>query len=99
MIAMVIAVSGLLFCIGAAGVLLNRAHAVRMLLAFELMILASFMVIAAGAAPRVDPNGYALAFFVLTVAAAESAIGLALLIVYYRLRGSVRIDSMRTLRG
>ena len=97
--AWVIVFAAALFFIGILGVLFNRTHAVRLLLAFELIILAAFLVVSAAAAARNDPHGYAFGFLVLTAAAAESALGLALLIAYHRIRGTEAIDDMRRLQG
>ncbi len=88
-----------LFCIAVAGVFLNRKNVIVLLMAIELMLLAVNTNFVAFARYLGDTTGQVFVFFVLTVAAAEAAIGLAILVVLFRNRGSINVDDMDRMRG
>jgi NADH:ubiquinone oxidoreductase subunit K len=88
-----------LFLIGVWGIFLNRKNILLLLMAIELMLLAINYNFVVTSILIDDLTGQIFALFVLTVAAAESAIGLALLMIYYRVRGSISIDFIRLLKG
>lgn len=87
------------FTTGAVGIVLNRRNVIMMLMAVELMLLAANLNLVAFSAWLGDPAGQVFALFVLTVAAAEAAVGLAILIVYFRARGSIAVEDIAGLRG
>lgn len=92
-----LALSGLLFAIGVVGVLLRR-NAIVMFMCIELMLNAvnlSFVALA----QRLGPEGHAIVFFVMAVAAAEAAVGLAIMIAIYRHKESVNVKEINLLRG
>jgi NADH-quinone oxidoreductase subunit K len=89
----------LLFFIGISGIFLNRKNIIILLMSVELMLLAINLTFIVFSVFLDDVVGQVFALFVLTVAAAESAIGLALLVVYYRVRGTIAIGSIRLMRG
>ena len=86
------------FVIGVMGVVFNRKSILLVLLCLELLLLAINLQFLSLASLLHDVEGQIFAFFVLTVAAAESAIGLALLVVYYRLMGTIGGEYMNLLR-
>jgi NADH:ubiquinone oxidoreductase subunit K len=88
-----------LFLLGVWGIFLNRKNIIILLLAIELMLLSINYNFVITSVLIDDLTGQLFALLVLTVAAAESAIGLALLMVYYRVRGSISIDFIRLLKG
>jgi NADH:ubiquinone oxidoreductase subunit K len=88
-----------LFLLGILGIFLNRKNIIILLLAIELMLLAINYNFVVTSVLIDDLVGQIFALLVLTVAAAESAIGLALLMIYYRVRGSISIDFIRLLKG
>ena len=92
-------VSTLLFLIGLSGIMLNRKNIVLMLMSLELMLLAINFNFIIFSFFLDDIVGQIFALFVLTVAAAESALGLAILLIYYRIRGTVSIDFVNLLKG
>ena len=95
----VLALSGILFAIAVAGVFLNRRNIIVLLMCIELMLLAvNFNFIAFGRWLG-DLGGQVFVFFILTVAAAESAIGLAILVVLFRNLRSINVDDMGSLKG
>jgi NADH-quinone oxidoreductase subunit K len=89
----------ILFAISVVGIFLNRKNLLVLLMTIELMLLAVNMNFVAFSHFLGDLSGQIFVFFILTVAAAESAIGLAMLVVYYKLTGSISIDRMVLLRG
>ena len=91
--------SALLFAISIAGIFLNRKNIIVLLMAIELMLLAVNMNFIAFAHFMNDIHGQVFVFFILTVAAAESAIGLAILVVLFRNHGTINVDDIGTLRG
>jgi NADH-quinone oxidoreductase subunit K len=91
--------SALLFALGVAGIFLNRKNVIVMLMSVELILLAVNLNFVAFAMSLNDLAGQIFALFVLTVAAAEAAIGLAILVVYFRNRGSIAVDDMNMMKG
>ena len=89
----------ILFCISVAGIFINRKNVIILLMAIELMLLAVNMNFVAFSRYLGDPAGQVFVFFILTVAAAESAIGLAILVVLFRNRSSIAVDELDTLKG
>ena len=91
--------SFILFLIGILGIFLNRKNLLLMLMSIELLLLAINLNFLFFSLWIDDLMGHLFTLFILTVAAAESAIGLALLVVYYRVRGNISIEYMNLLRG
>src|SRR5262245_5369228 len=92
-------VAAILFTLGIFGIFLNRKNVIIILMAVELMLLAVNINLVAFSAYLGDLVGQVFAMFVLTVAAAEAAIGLAILVVYFRNRGSIEVDDINMMRG
>lgn len=91
--------SALLFIIGVVGVIANRRNIIVMLMAVELILLSVNINFVAFAAHLGDLNGQIFTIFILTVAAAEAAIGLAILVAYFRNQGNISIDEVSHLKG
>jgi len=91
--------SALLFAIAVAGVFLNRKNLILLLMCVELLLLAANFNFIAFSRYLGDPNGQVFVFFILTVAAAESAIGLAILVVLFRERRTIEVEDINTLKG
>ena len=89
----------ILFALSIVGIFLNRRNLIVLLMAIELMLLSVSMNFVAFAHYLGDLHGQVFVFFILTVAASESAIGLAILVLLFRTRGSVRADAMGQLKG
>ena len=89
--------AALIFTIGLAGVLLKR-NALIIMMSVELMLNAANLTFLAFARQSGDVSGHAIAFFVIAVAAAEAAVGLAVVIAIYRSRGAINVDEVRALR-
>lgn len=89
----------ILFCISMAGIFLNRKNVIILLMAIELMLLAVNMNFIAFSHYLGDSAGQVFVFFILTVAAAEAAIGLAILVVLFRNRGTINVGELTTLKG
>ena len=92
-------VSPVLFVIGVLGIFLNRRNVILMLMAIELLLLSVHINLVAFSAYLGDMKGQIFAMFVLTVAAAEAAIGLAILVIFFRRRGSIAVDDADRMRG
>ena len=92
-------VAAILFTLGVFGIFLNRKNVIIILMSIELMLLAVNINFVAFSAALGDLVGQVFAMFVLTVAAAEAAIGLAILVVYFRNRGSIEVEGISTLKG
>lgn len=92
-------VSALLFVIGVFGIFLNKKNVIIILMSVELILLAVNLNFVAFSAHLQDLNGQVFALFVLTVAAAEAAIGLAILVVFYRNRGSIAVEDVNMMKG
>lgn len=91
--------AGLLFLLGILGIFLNRKNVIIILMSIELMLLAVNLNFVAFSAFLGDLSGQVFSLFVLTVAAAEAAIGLAILVVYFRNRGSIAVDDINLMKG
>jgi NADH-quinone oxidoreductase subunit K len=91
--------SGVLFAISVAGMFINRKNLILLLMCVELLLLAVNFNFVAFSRYLDDINGQIFVFFVLTVAAAESAIGLAILVVLFRERRSINVEDLSTLKG
>jgi NADH-quinone oxidoreductase subunit K len=89
----------LLFAIGVVGIFMNRKNLIVLLMAIELMLLAVNMNFIAFAHHWNDLSGQVFVFFILTVAAAESAIGLAILVALFRNLRSINVDDLGSLKG
>ena len=89
----------ILFAISVVGIFLNRKNLIVLLMAIELMLLAVNMNFVAFSHFLGDLSGQIFVFFILTVAAAESAIGLAILVVLFRSLKSIHVDDLRSLKG
>jgi|SRR5437868_14415490 NADH-quinone oxidoreductase subunit K len=92
-------VAALLFTIGVFGIFINRKNVIVILMSIELILLAVNINLVAFSAFLGNLTGQVFALFVLTVAAAESAIGLAVLVVYFRNRGSIAVDDINMMKG
>ena len=94
-----LSLGGLLFAMSVIGIYLNRRNLIVLLMAIELMLLAVNMNFIAFSHYLGDMAGQVFVFFILTVAAAESAIGLAILVVLFRNRATINVDELDTLKG
>lgn len=92
-------VSTILFLLGISGIFLNRKNVIIMLMSIELMLLAINFNFIIFSVYLDDLMGQMFALFILTVAAAESAIGLAILVVYYRIRGTIAVEFVNLMKG
>ena len=92
-------VAAILFTIGIFGIFLNRKNVIIILMSVELMLLAVNINLVAFSSYLHDMVGQIFAMFVLTVAAAEAAIGLAILVVYFRNRGSIAVEDINMMNG
>jgi NADH-quinone oxidoreductase subunit K len=95
----VLSLSGVLFSIAVAGIFLNRKNIIVLLMCIELMLLAVNFNFVAFSRFSGDISGQIFVFFILTVAAAEAAIGLAILVVLFRERRSIDVEDIDTLQG
>ena len=93
-----VGLSAVLFLIGALGVLIRR-NPIVIFMSVELMLNSANLVLVAYAREYAEVNGQILVFFVMTVAAAEVAVGLALIVAIFRTRKSIDIDQMNTMKG
>lgn len=91
--------AALLFCISVAGIFINRKNVIILLMCIELLLLSVNINFVAFAHFLHDLNGQVFVFFILTVAAAESAIGLAILVVLFRNRKTINVADLDTLKG
>ena len=89
----------ILFTLGVFGIFLNRKNVIIIMMSIELILLAVNLNFVAFSASLHDLVGQVFAMFVLTVAAAEAAIGLAIIVVYFRNRGSIEVDDINMMRG
>lgn len=92
-------VAAVLFSFGAVGIFLNRKNVITILMCIELMLLAVNINLAAFSQLHDDISGQIFAMFILTVAAAEAAIGLAILVVYFRNRGNIAVSDVNMMKG
>lgn len=94
-----LSVAAMLFTLGIFGIFLNRKNVIVILMSVELMLLAVNINLVAFSAFLNDLTGQIFALFVLTVAAAEAAIGLAIVVVYFRNKGSIAVDDIHAMKG
>ncbi|MEG3165973.1 NADH-quinone oxidoreductase subunit NuoK [Sphingomonas sp. PB2P19] len=92
-------VAAILFTMGVLGIFLNRKNLIVILMAIELILLAVNLNLVAFSAYLHDLVGQVFAMFVLTVAAGEAAIGLAILVIYFRGRGTIAVDDVNRMKG
>ena len=92
-------VAAILFTIGVFGIFLNRKNVIIILMSIELMLLAVNINFVAFSASLDDLAGQVFALLILTVAAAEAAIGLAILVVYFRNRGTIAVEDVNVMKG
>ena len=94
-----LAVAAILFTIGVIGIFLNRKNIIIILMSVELILLAVNINFVAFSTYLGDLVGQVFALFILTVAAAEAAIGLAILVVYFRNRGTIAVEDVNMMKG
>ena len=94
-----LAVGAILFTTGILGIFLNRKNIIVILMSIELILLAVNLNFVAFSAALGDLAGQVMAMFVLTVAAAEAAIGLAIVVIYFRNRGSIQVEDVNLMKG
>jgi NADH-quinone oxidoreductase subunit K len=92
-------VAAILFTIGVFGIFINRKNVIIILMSIELILLAVNINLVAFSAFQGNLAGQIFALFVLTVAAAEAAIGLAILVVYFRNRGTIAVEDINMMKG
>jgi NADH-quinone oxidoreductase subunit K len=91
--------SSLLFTIGICGIFLNRKNIITILMSIELILLSVNINFVAFSVKLGDLTGQIFAVFILTVAAAEAAIGLAILVIYFRNRGTIAVEDVNMMKG
>ena len=94
-----LSLAAIIFAIGLAGVFLNRKNIIVILMSIELILLAVNINLVSFSIFINDLTGQIFTLFILTVAAAEAAIGLAIIVVYYRNRGSIRVEDIHGMKG
>jgi NADH-quinone oxidoreductase subunit K len=94
-----LSLGAMLFALSVVGIFLNRRNLIVLLMAIELMLLAVNMNFIAFSHYLNDMHGQVFVFFILTVAAAESAIGLAILVLLFRNKSNISVDELNTLKG
>ena len=94
-----LSVAAILFTLGIFGIFLNRKNVIVILMSIELILLAVNLNLVAFSAALDDMVGQVFAMFVLTVAAAEAAIGLAVVVIYFRNRGSIEVEDVNLMKG
>ena len=92
-------VSAILLVLGVFGIFLNRKNVIVILMSVELILLSVNLNMVAFSAALGDLTGQVFTMFILTVAAAEAAIGLAILVIYFRNRGTIEVEDISTLKG
>jgi NADH-quinone oxidoreductase subunit K len=92
-------VAAVLFTLGVAGIILNRKNVIIILMSVELILLSVNLNLVAFSAQLHDLTGQIFALFILTVAAAEAAIGLAILVTYFRNRGTIAVEDISMMKG
>jgi NADH-quinone oxidoreductase subunit K len=92
-------VGAILFVLGVFGIFMNRKNVIVILMSVELILLSVNLNMVAFSAHLGDLTGQIFAMFILTVAAAEAAIGLAIVVIYFRNRGSIEVEDISTLKG
>ena len=91
--------AAIIFMIGVVGIFLNRKNVIIILMSIELILLAVNINLVSFSIFTQDLTGQIFTMFILTVAAAEAAIGLAIIVAYYRNKGSIRIEDVSSLKG
>ena len=91
--------SAIIFVLGVCGIFLNRKNVITILMSIELLLLAVNINFVAFSVSLGDLAGQVFSIFILTVAAAEAAIGLAILVIFYRNRGSIAVEDINQLKG
>ena len=94
-----LAVAAILFTIGVLGIFINRKNVIVILMSVELILLAVNINMVAFSAALHDITGQVFTLLILTVAAAEAAIGLAILVAFYRNRGSIAVEDINVMKG
>ena len=94
-----LSLGAIIFTIGVVGIFLNRKNLIVILMCIELLLLAVNINFVSFSIFLNDLNGQIFTLFILTVAAAEAAIGLAIIVLYYRNSGSIRVEDIYTLKG
>ena len=94
-----LAVAAILFTLGILGIFINRKNVIVILMSVELILLAVNLNMVAFSAALSDLQGQIFALLILTVAAAEAAIGLAILVIFYRNRGSIAVEDISSMKG
>ncbi len=94
-----LAVGAILFALGVLGIIINRKNVIIILMSIELILLSVNINFVAFSSFAHDLVGQVFAMFVLTVAAAEAAIGLAILVIYFRNRGTIQVDDITMMKG
>ncbi|MGG5821019.1 NADH-quinone oxidoreductase subunit NuoK [Falsiroseomonas sp. HW251] len=92
-------VGAILFTLGVLGIFLNRKNVIVILMSVELILLSVSLNLVAFSARLMDLTGQVFAMLILTVAAAEAAIGLAIVVIYFRNRGTIEVEDISTLKG
>lgn len=92
-------VAAILFTLGVFGIFINRKNVIVILMSVELILLAVNLNLVAFSAHLQDLQGQVFAMMILTVAAAEAAIGLAILVIFYRNRGSIAVEDVNMMKG
>ncbi|MGE3642996.1 MAG: NADH-quinone oxidoreductase subunit NuoK [Beijerinckiaceae bacterium] len=92
-------VAAILFTIGVAGIILNQKNVIVILMSVELILLSVNINLVAFSSYLLDLTGQVFALFILTVAAAEAAIGLAILVTYFRNRGTIDVEDINMMKG
>ncbi len=95
----ILVLAAILFCISVAGIFINRKNIIILLMCIELMLLSVNMNFIAFSYFLNDLTGQVFVFFILTVAAAESAIGLAILVIVFRNRNTINVADLDTMKG
>ena len=91
--------AAIIFIIGIIGIFLNRKNVIIILMSIELMLLAVNINLVSFSIYLQDLTGQVFTMFILTVAAAEAAVGLAIIVIYYKNRGSINVEQISSLKG
>jgi NADH-quinone oxidoreductase subunit K len=94
-----LALAAIIFTLGVCGLFLNRKNVITILMSVELMLLAVNINLVAFSAHLQDLSGQIFSLFILTVAAAEAAIGLAIIVIYYRNKATIEVEEINELKG
>lgn len=94
-----VCVAAMLFTLGVCGIIINRKNIITILMSIELILLSVNINMVAFSIARNDLAGQVFAIYILTVAAAEAAIGLAILVTYYRNRGTIAVEDVSNMKG